>query len=298
MSVDGILVLDKPPGRTSRWATNKVSRLLRQKKAGHLGTLDPNATGVLPVVLGKATRLIKFIEGEDKQYRGVVRLGVATDSQDAAGEVIAEKDPSGVTEDAVREALRAFEGEIEQVPPMHSAVKKDGKPLYKLARQGVTVEREPRRVTVHEIDLLSFNPPDLEIGVTCSPGTYLRTIAHDLGQALGVGAHLHSLVRTRSGAFRIEDALSLDGLGQEAALAALIPLSRCLPSFPEIRIDRAQAGLVMDGVPLLIDEDGPEVHPGLRYRLLYGERLAAVASAALHNETIVLKPERVFPIAP
>jgi tRNA pseudouridine55 synthase len=182
--MDGILVIDKPAGPTSHDVVQQVRTLLRQKKVGHTGTLDPVATGVLPLVIGRATKVARYLTGGDKTYVATVRLGVATDTLDSAGEVLEER-PVEADESTVRETIAGFVGEIEQLPPMYSAKKVDGKRLYELARKGVEVERETKRVTVHRIDVKACNLPDVTIEVACSAGTYLRALALDIGEELG-----------------------------------------------------------------------------------------------------------------
>jgi len=294
MPVDGILIVNKPSGKTSRKTTNLVGRLLKQKKAGHLGTLDPIATGVLPVALGKATRLIRFLEMDDKEYRGVLRLGQATDTQDADGKVVSTGDYTNVSPDMIERAAREFAGEIEQVPPMFSAIKKDGAPLYKLARKGIEIEREPRPVTIKSIEIEDISIPNVAFRVVCSPGTYMRTIAHDLGEKLGCHAHLHSLARTASGPFTIKDAVDLEGLDRDAALEKLIPLKDCLPHFPEVELSPEQVAMTRDGVSVPLPEHGPEIKPGDLGRLTHNGELIAVAVAVEHGPTTLLRPKRVM----
>ena len=204
---DGLLLVDKPAGMTSHDVVNAVRSMFRIKKVGHGGTIDPSATGLLVILLGRATKLSERIMGGDKEYEGVLRLGASTTTQDADGEIVAQADPSGVTEEALRAAIASLTGDIYQVPPMVSALKKDGVPLYKLARQGVSVERKPRLVHIYSFNLDAFGIPDSRISVKCSKGTYVRTLCHDVGEKLGCGAHLASLRRTGSGKFRVEDAM-------------------------------------------------------------------------------------------
>ncbi|NOY79693.1 MAG: tRNA pseudouridine(55) synthase TruB [Kiritimatiellaeota bacterium] len=225
----GILLVDKPEEWTSHDVVNCVRRRFRIRKVGHCGTLDPAATGLLVLVLGRATKLSGRLSGQDKVYSGAMRLGIETDSQDRDGKVVAESDPSGVTREQLEDAFESFTGEILQVPPMVSAVKKDGRPLYKLARKGIEIEREPRPVTIHSLRLLGFDPPDVEFEVHCSKGTYVRTLCADIGKALGCGAHLHSLRRTRSGKFKLEDAVPVSEIKQwemDQLLETIIPLVR------------------------------------------------------------------------
>jgi tRNA pseudouridine55 synthase len=206
--------VDKPRGRTSHDVVARVRRVLSGAKVGHAGTLDPDATGVLVICVGKATKISSFLMESSKEYRGLGRLGVSTDTQDATGTVLEER-PVSVAEDELRAACAAFVGEVEQVPPMYSAVKVDGQRLYRLARKGVEVERASRRVTVHELTVLDVAPPDFRFLLRCSKGTYVRTVVHDVGERLGCGAHLAELARTRQGIFGLEDALPWDALQAE-----------------------------------------------------------------------------------
>ena len=208
--ISGILNVDKSYGMTSMQVVRRIKRASGIKRVGHGGTLDPIATGVIPVCVGRATRLMEYVIEGSKEYWGEVSLGVTTDTYDALGEVTSELDASAVTADDVRDSLRRFEGRIEQVPPMYSALKKDGTRLYDLARKGVEIEREPRPVVVYEIELDGWAPPVASIRVKCGRGFYMRSLAYDIGEALGCGGHLKSLVRSATGPFRIENAVSLD----------------------------------------------------------------------------------------
>ncbi len=210
--MDGILNLYKPAGITSMTAVTRVKRALKLGKAGHAGTLDPAATGVLLVCIGKATKLFDTLQTHDKEYVATVRLGIETDTYDAAGQELESRPVPPLTATDLDAALDAFRGEIQQVPPMYSALKRDGQPLYKLARSGQTVERAARTVTLRELELLQTDLPHLRVRVVCTRGTYIRSLAHDLGTALGCGAHLESLERTRSGPYRAVDALPLEEL--------------------------------------------------------------------------------------
>ncbi len=210
--LDGVLLVDKPTGPTSHDIVAKIRRHFQIKKVGHGGTLDPMATGLLIILLGKGTKLSGQIMGSDKVYEGTMRLGVATDTQDADGQVVAEHDPSGVTREQLLEEMKKRTGDMQQVPPMVSAIKKDGVPLYKLARKGQSVEREPRFIHVYQFHLVDFSPPVASFRLRCTKGTYVRTLCADIGEALGCGAHLASLRRTESGTFRLADAATLDDL--------------------------------------------------------------------------------------
>jgi tRNA pseudouridine55 synthase len=247
LNMDGILNINKPPGWTSHDVVGRVRQLTHQKKVGHAGTLDPMATGVLLVCLGRATRVSEYLMASDKTYRAVVRLGVETDTCDAEGEVVATL-PVNVSESDLRRALDKFTGSIDQTPPMYSALKLAGKPLYKLARKGVEVERRPRRVTIHDITLQAWQSPDATIDVRCSPGTYIRSLAHDVGAALGCGAHLAALTRLSSGSFTIEDAAKLADLeGLEDVRGLVHPMDAALQDLPAVTLDAVAAQRVLMG---------------------------------------------------
>jgi tRNA pseudouridine55 synthase len=228
--LDGLLLVDKPSGPTSHDVVAQIRRRFRIPKVGHGGTLDPMATGLLVILLGKGTKISERVMGHDKTYEATLRLGVETDSQDADGQIVAEKDPAGVSADQVRAQMRARLGDQLQTPPMVSAIKLNGVPLYKLARQGQTVERAPKLIHVYRFELLDFSPPDVRFVVECTKGTYVRTLAHDIGQALGVGAHLVQLRRTKIGQLDVAQAAALDGLLASASLdGKVIPLAAALP---------------------------------------------------------------------
>jgi tRNA pseudouridine55 synthase len=224
---DGVLYVDKPAGPTSHDIVESIRRRFGFKKVGHGGTLDPQATGLLILLIGRGTKLSMGIIGMDKVYEGTIRLGVATDSHDADGEVTREGDCSGVTSEAVQAEMKKLTGDLMQVPPMVSAVKKDGVPLYKRARKGEEVEREPRLIHIYEFSLTDFRLPDADFRVRCTKGTYVRKLCADIGDALGCGAHLSRLRRTEIGRVRIEEALPLDTLlamGREELVSKIIPL--------------------------------------------------------------------------
>ncbi len=236
MSTDapsGVLLVDKDPGFTSHNAVALCRRILQTKKVGHCGTLDPMATGMLIVVIGKATKMQDLLMCEDKVYTATMKLGVETNSQDADGEVVAEKPVDGVTEEAIRAAFEHFHGEFDQVPPMYSAVKINGVPCYKLARKGKEVERKARHVAVldYEITRINLDTAEVDFRVHCTKGFYVRTYAHDIGQYLGCGAHLTALRRIRSGHFDIAEAVdvpTLKAAGRDELLARLLPVEKVL----------------------------------------------------------------------
>ncbi|MDE3230047.1 MAG: tRNA pseudouridine(55) synthase TruB [Chloroflexota bacterium] len=210
--MDGIFVIDKGEGLTSHDVVARVRRLARQKRVGHAGTLDPAATGVLPVLLGQATRVAEYLSGSGKAYHAVVRFGVETTTYDREGEVTREAPIDGLTLERITAALPAFLGEQEQLPPIYSAIKRGGRPLYALARAGEAVTVEPRRVRIDALRIIAWEPPDLTLDVECGKGTYIRSLAHDLGQRLGPGAYLAALRRTRSGPFTLDQTITLEAL--------------------------------------------------------------------------------------
>jgi len=260
--LDGILVLDKPPGLTSNRALQMAKRLYGAAKAGHTGSLDPLATGVLPLCFGEATKFSQYLLDADKAYTSSFLLGVATATGDAEGEVLATQDASGVTRDAIERALENFRGEIDQVPSMFSAIKQDGKPLYKLAREGREVERKARRVVIKQLQLRAFRPGDqaeVDIYLECSKGTYVRSIAEDLGKALGCGAHVSVLRRTRAGPFEIADSVTLntlEALKSNEQLAAmdklLLPADTALGGLPLVRLSESGGFYLRQGQPVQV----------------------------------------------
>jgi tRNA pseudouridine55 synthase len=233
--LDGLLLVNKPTGQTSHDIVDFVRRKFRQKKVGHCGTLDPLATGLLMLVLGKATKVQDLLMAEDKEYFGTLKLGVSTDSQDAEGKPIETKDVSAFTQDQLDTAFKKFSGDFYQTPPMVSALKKDGVPLYKLARQGKTVEREPRLVHVYWHKIHKISLPDVEFQIKCSKGFYVRTYCHDIGQELGCGGHLKALSRSRSGNFHLDQAISWENLQSVESPEALQSHILSLPEISRIR---------------------------------------------------------------
>lgn len=225
--IDGVLLLDKPEGLSSNHALQRAKRALDARKAGHTGTLDPFATGLLVCCIGKATKLAGRLLDSDKAYIATITLGQETDSGDLTGEIVASASPDfdGVSASQFDNVLELFKGEIQQIPPMHSALKLKGKPLYKYAREGIEVERPPRTVTIHELKVLSFTPKLVSVFVRCSKGTYIRTLAQDIGRKLGCGAHLSALRRSEVGPFSIEQAIALSDLqASEQPVSTLISL--------------------------------------------------------------------------
>lgn len=215
MVLDGILNIDKPQGKTSFNIVAIIKHLTGERRVGHAGTLDPAATGVLPICLGQGTRVIEFLVNTTKTYLAQIELGTATDTYDSGGQITQQGDPSSINQEQLESALEPFRGSIQQTPPMYSALKYHGQPLYALARAGIKVERRSRPAKIHRLELIDWQPPVATVEVVCGKGTYIRSLAHDLGQSLGCGAYLKSLVRTRCGPFDIKDAISIARL-QEA----------------------------------------------------------------------------------
>jgi tRNA pseudouridine55 synthase len=258
-NVHGILILDKPPGLTSNDALQKVKRLYKAAKAGHTGSLDKLATGVLPLCFGEATKVSAYLLDADKHYEAVCTLGVTTTTADAEGEVQQTRAADGVTLEQVEHVLAGFRGTQMQVPPMHSALKRNGQPLYKLAHQGVTVEREPREITIHSLELLSFEDNRLHIQVHCTKGTYIRTLAEDIGEKLGCGAFLSYLRRNGAGPYRDADMITLEALQEQAhadnfaALdALLLPVDTAVSDWPLVEVSDTLAHYLRQGQPVQI----------------------------------------------
>lgn len=256
--VSGILLLDKPIGMTSNAALQEVKRLFFARKAGHTGSLDPLATGLLPVCFGEATKLSAFLLDADKHYQVSVRLGVRTTTGDAEGQVLECREPGAISATQLDEVLAEFTGIIEQVPPMHSAIKQNGQPLYKLAHQGIEIERQSRQVTVHRLVVRRFAGNVLDIDVHCSKGTYIRTLAEDIGQRLGCGAHVSALRRTAVAGFTGDRMVTLEQLrmlheqGCAALDALLLPPDSALRQWPEVRLSDEVAYFLKKGQPVLV----------------------------------------------
>ena len=255
--MNGILNVNKPQGKTSYDIVALVKRLSGEKRVGHAGTLDPLASGVLPVCLGQGTRVIEFLAESTKVYRAQIELGVVTDTYDAEGKVLERKDPSRVNREQVESALNSFKGKILQVPPMFSALKHQGTPLYKLARNGTEVERDSRPVEIHRLELLDWQPPVLTVEVECGKGTYIRSLAHDLGQVLGCGASLKSLVRTRYGPFVIAESISLWELEESFQFGyfkkLVHPLDMVLTNYPAVVVDDATGNAIKNGNTIVLE---------------------------------------------
>ena len=256
--MDGILNIDKPAGKTSYSIVAMVKRRSGEKRVGHAGTLDPDATGVLPVCLGKGTRVVEFLMDTTKTYVARIELGTTTDTYDSSGRITSQGDPSGINQNQLESALNAFRGHIRQTPPMYSAIKHKGKPLYELAREGIEIERKSRPVTVHRLEITTWEPPVVSVEVECSKGTYIRSLAHDLGQSLGCGAHLKSLTRARCGLFDIKDAISIPQL-EEAFQHGywehfLYPIDTALKHYEAAVVNDDTAEIIRKGSPVVLEQ--------------------------------------------
>ncbi len=245
----GVLNINKPLGISSFEVVRKVKKLAREKKVGHGGTLDPEASGVLPVCIGRATKAIDFIMEGEKEYIAKVKLGVVTDTYDREGKVLRESNVS-FTEEEIANAIFKFEGIINQVPPMYSALKQNGKKLYELAREGKEVYREPRRVTIYSIEILSISSPIIEIKVRCSKGTYIRSLCYDIGEELGCGAMMWDLKRTATGPFSIENSVDLKELTEENINNYIISLDEVFSKFPKLVVNEKFERLILNGVTI------------------------------------------------
>jgi tRNA pseudouridine55 synthase len=256
---DGVLIVNKEIGWTSHDVVAKVRGLLGGVKVGHAGTLDPAATGVLPLLIGKATRVAEYLVGWDKEYRAILRLGETTDTQDATGTVLQRVDTAGVSAEILDGVVARFRGPQKQLPPMYSAVKVAGRPLYKSARAGETVERAERDIVIHELEVIGVDGRDIALRVVCSKGTYIRTLCADMGQTLGVGGHLLSLERTRVGSLTVEQGLTVEQVAAHVAIGSvesvLWPLDKVLAQLPLVTITAEQAARVLHGAPIGLAND-------------------------------------------
>jgi len=280
--MDGFLVINKQKSWTSADVVNKIKRVLKIKKAGHLGTLDPDATGVLPIALGKATKVIRYINEGDKEYQVVMKLGEKTDTLDAAGKVIETKEIPKLDKDKIEKILKDFTGKISQTPPAYSAVKVDGVRAYELARKGKDVQIKPRDIIIKEISLTKINIPFIAFNVVCSKGTYIRSLCSDIGERLGTAAHMFSLIRSASGQFKINDAVNIDDLGK----GRIIKIDEALGFMPEIRIKKGFEDKVKNGMPitaLFIEKASADFSLNDKVRIYSDEKLMAVGIARFNS---------------
>jgi tRNA pseudouridine55 synthase len=294
--MDGILNINKPPDMTSFGVVAAVKRITRERHTGHAGTLDPLATGVLPVCLGQATRVIQYLFNETKTYRAEVELGVTTDTYDTTGKVLQIRDASGISQEIVDAVLERFRGNILQTPPMYSAVKHQGRPLYKLARSGIEVERKPRPAQIFKLEISDWRHPVVTLEVVCGKGTYIRSLAYDLGEALGCGANMKSLVRLRVGPFGIEDAVNLvqlessfqEGRGQDC----LYPIDYVLTSFDAIVVNHEQQCSLIHGSQITLT--GQSEVPAGSISRVYTEDGRFLGMIRFDSESSRWQPEKIF----
>jgi tRNA pseudouridine55 synthase len=290
--VDGVLLLDKPVGLSSNDALIKAKRVVNAKKAGHTGTLDPFATGLLPLCFGEATKFSQDLLEADKTYDAVVHLGITTTTGDTEGDAV-ETRPVDVTVERIEAALARFRGPIMQVPPMYSALKRDGKALYEYAREGIVLEREARPVTIHALALLAYDAPMLTIRVTCSKGTYVRVLGEDIGAVLGCGAHLNALRRIQVGALTVAGMVTLEQLqAHDNPLSLLAPVDALLSSFPSVELTPELAARFLNGQRLALNREPvtlPETQG--RVRVYHDGKLLGTATL---QEYGVLAPERLI----
>jgi tRNA pseudouridine55 synthase len=292
--ISGILLIDKPADVTSFDVVRRARRVLKIRKIGHLGTLDPFATGLLPLCLLEATKLVPYLMPEPKTYRARVKLGVTTDTQDSTGTVVATSEAMPTPEEIIQAATR-FVGGVTQVPPQYSAVHYRGERAYRLARRGEVAELAPRTVTIYDLIVEELAIPEFTMAVRCSQGTYIRTLAQDLGEVLGCGAHLAALRRLAVGPFKVDDALplaTLEELSREDLSSRIVPLTECLPGLRPIEVDAAAALQLRQGRPLV--HAAADLLDGEQVRVLADAELIAVAQVRNLTTQAVLAPVRVF----
>ena len=288
--MDGFLIIDKPAGISSHDVVRAIRRLLQTRRVGHIGTLDPMATGVLPIAVGFATRLVQFLEVGDKSYLATMKLGEFTDTLDAEGKITGTLPYNCLNRSQIETVARSFIGRIEQTPPMFSAVKINGKPLYKLARQGLEVERKTRLVTINRLVILDVNLPFITFEVTCSKGTYIRTLCKDMAEALGTAGHLNSLRRTRNGHFTLSDTVSLEALEKlpdGTVPPGFLSMAEGMKNFPSFEITNETAERLKHGIPPVVTnlEEQPGCRSGEIITFREGDKLLAVARFAPERET-------------
>jgi len=296
-AISGVLVVDKPVGMTSHDVVEAIRRGTGIRRAGHTGTLDPRASGVLVILVGPAVRLSEYVSASDKRYQAIIRLGTSTDTFDSEGKFTRTDQPVNVTEEQFAAILKQYEGEIEQTPPPYSAVKVNGRPAYDMARKGEEVELAPRKITVHHLEVLEWAPPEIVVDVHCSSGTYVRSLANDIGNALGTGAYLVGLRRTKSGRFSLRDATPLRKL-QETFQAGnwyqyLIPAAEALGEWPAIELAPDDVEEVRHGhrVKAAVGAEQPQLVRGVS---MAGELIALMVPAAGEDGSAEWQPKKVF----
>ena len=307
--MDGVVNIHKPLGITSFGVVHSVKKILRVKKAGHIGTLDPMAEGVLPICLNQSTKIIQFLTRLPKVYTACMALGVVTDTQDATGKILAVNSADGIGEEQIRDAIQSFVGDQTQIPPMYSAKKKDGIPLYKLARNGITIDRKPVPIKIYSIEFIGKNGTHVTFKAHCSAGTYIRTLCHDIGIQLGCGAHMLNLVRNQVGDFALESSVSLEDLNtaktEENLAGKIYPVEAVLGFIPEIRVKTEFYKSIINGVPLpksAIEATPEKFQAGTALRVCNNNQLIAIveplvdqsAFALMSPDDIAFKLKRVL----
>jgi tRNA pseudouridine55 synthase len=294
--MDGILNINKPAGKTSFNVVASIKRLTGEKHVGHAGTLDPMAKGVLPICLGQATRLVEYLMDTSKTYYAVIELGITTDSYDSDGKVTKRNSTSDITIDEIKTALKSFRGTITQIPPMYSAIKQGGKPLYKLARTGIDVPRKQREVKIFSLEIRDWQNPLITIEVTCGKGTYIRSLANDLGQMLGCGAILKDLERSKYGVFDIKDAIKLDNFADACRNgyweSLLYPMDSILSNWETIIVGEEKARSIRNGVPINLEEN--LVKNGVHYCRAYTCDGNLLSILRFNTEKQQWQPRKVF----
>lgn len=300
--VSGFLIVNKPKGITSHDVVARIRKLSGQSKVGHTGTLDPMATGVLLVCLGQATRLIEYMVTSRKQYHAVIRFGISTNTHDAEGDITTQSNVSTLTTPGIKAILPQFTGEIQQIPPIFSAIKQNGQPLYKRARAGEAIEVLPRSVTIYSLDWINWETPDLTLDVTCSSGTYIRSLAHDLGDAVGTGAHLTGLIRTANGQWTLEQAVSLETLenaGQSAWKQFLHMPDQAILHLPSVQLNNETAQHIIHGkqveiAPIVVAKStGNQTPPELLRAYTSNGKFLAILKSVNPQENS-WQPKKVF----
>ena len=302
--MNGVLVLDKPKGITSHKAVSEVNKIIKAKRAGHTGTLDPFATGVLPICFNNATKIIPYMKNDFKKYEAVIHLGISTDTLDNTGKVLEERDPGIFNKDVIIDAFSKYKGKIKQIPPMFSAIKKDGVRLYELARRGVEVERTPREVTINKIELVEFDSPFIRFKVECSRGTYIRVLAEDISNDLGCGGHLTELRRIESDGFNIDKALTIEDI--KNGHIELTSLNDALSHMKVVKVSSDLASQIRQGKQIKKSHmdlnDLPDFEAGDHLKIYEDSSLVSISEATVgmselgnvEDQTIIFKLLRVF----
>lgn len=294
MDINGIIVIDKPQNMTSHDVVAILRRNLKMKRIGHTGTLDPMATGVLPICLGKSTKLVDYLVDTQKVYRGTLTLGSATDTQDTWGKII-EESSKVVSSEEIKEAVMSYIGEINQVPPMYSALKVDGKKLVDLAREGIVVERKSRKITIHDIEILSIDFPNVDMIIKCSKGTYIRTLCHDIGEKLGTFGHMSKLNRIETGGFFIDQAIAIEDASAENILKKLVSIDDAISFYKKIDIPVKFKKQILNGVKIdlsdfvIDDERYGEIYPYINYSVYLNGEFVGIAEFNESKKTITIK---------